>query len=619
MNPQPDHRTDAAAPADPQLAALASEVQALKVELRRQTESATENAKLFAQAHARLRELTAINKVSQAIISTLDVHEILEKSLQQTVQVTNADQGSIMLTEHNADRLRIVASYGLSPEVVEETSVRLGEAISGYVAQSRKPLLVTDARNDQRFRGFTPRDEIRSAMSVPVVTRYEVVGVMNVSRKEMSRPFSTQDLQLLTTLAGQIALAVENARLFEAVSRRNEELSLLMDLGHQLNLTLNMREVLDITVDEACMILRPDACAVFLLDDRNDVLRIRAARNLARVFHRKVRGILGHGLLGDVALTGTPAYVEDIALATRLEYRDLHDQERLRSLLCAPLRVGGLSLGVLTVYTREMRHWDDHEMNMLMALCGQASMALHNAQNYQYQRGIAELVQRNLVPHIEVGGIRLDIGHRYLPAKQVGGDYYDVFQIDGNRIGILMADVAGKSVQAAVHTAKGKYFIRALGYDARSPAEVMSRTNTLIQADTTIEAFISAFYAVMDPRSRTLWYCNAGHPPPLIVKADGRIVDLHQPDILLGILSDARYHAHMQTLESGDAVILCTDGVTDARNDLGFFGQEGLRSCLITHRGSGAQAVANAIVHDVLQHAGQRHRDDIAVLVIRVP
>jgi sigma-B regulation protein RsbU (phosphoserine phosphatase) len=252
-------------------------------------------------------------------------------------------------------------------------------------------------------------------------------------------------------------------------------------------------------------------------------------------------------------------------------------------------------------------------------LVGQGAMAVHNAQNYQYQRGIAELVQKNLMPQVQFGQADLDVGHRYLPAKQVGGDYYDVFHLHDGRLGILMADVAGKSVQAAVHTAKGKYYIRAIGYDAPSPADVMTRTNALIHADTTIETFISAFYAVLEQDGRTVHYCNAGHPPPLVMRRNGDIAETEQPDILLGILPSSAYTERTVTLEPGDMMVLMTDGVTEARGETGMYGCESLCKCVQSNLGLDAQSMADAIVHDVLRYSGTRTRDDIAVLVIRVP
>lgn len=598
---------------------LAQEIQTLRVEMRRLEDSATESARLFDQARARLRDLSALNKVARAVISTLDLNELLRIALRQSVQVADADTGSVMLLDPDTNLLRIVAAHGLAGDVVTETAVPIGEGVAGWVAEHQKPLLVANVTNDPRFHLVAARDEIHSAMSVPLLTPKDMLGVINVARTSTTQPYSRQDLQLLGTMAGQIALAVENARLFEAVSRRNEELSALTSLSAQLSRTMNVREVMDTIVDQACGILHADAGAVFLLDERNDTLRARATRNVGPGFHRRVRARLGRGVLGDVALTGTPAYVKDIGAAPGLECADLQAGEGFQSMLCAPLQAGGRGIGAVTLYTRAPHHWTDHDINLFMTIAGQGAVALQNARNYQDQRGVAELVQRNLMPHMDMGHEDVEAGHRYLPAKKVGGDYYDIFHLQDGRMAILMADVAGKSVQAAVHTAKGKYFIRALGYDSPSPADVLRRANALVYADTAVETFISAFYAVLAPDRRALLYCNAGHPPPILIHADQSIEELANPDILLGILPAPRFTDHVVPLAPGDTLVMTTDGVTEARSAAGLYGQEGLRACITGHPGLHPQALANAIVDDVLRFADSTVRDDIAVLVLRVP
>lgn len=608
----PDH------PSDARIVELASQLRSVQAELKRQEASATENAKLFTQANARLRELSALNKVARAIQSTLDLSELLQIALQQTVQVTDADTGSIMLVQPGTDTMKIAAAHGLSGDIVDAAAVTVGAGVAGWVAKNRKPLLVPNVGSDPRFGEVVPRAEIKSSMSVPILTKFDVLGVLNVARSSSSRPFSSQDLQLLTTLSGQISLAVENARLFEAVRARNEELSTLMELSEQLNGTLNLREVVEIIVEQSCAVIHADAGAVFLRDDRNDVLRVRGMRRLSAQFFRKVRGKLGHGLIGDVADSGIPEYVEDISAAARLEYADVQAEEGLASMLCVPLRTGGQSLGAVAVYSRQTRHWEDHELNMLMALAGQGAMAVHNAENYQSQLGIAKLVEQNLAPQMKYPTDGPDIGHRYLPAKQVGGDYYDVFGLPDGRLGILMADVAGKSVQAAVHTAKGKYYIRALGHDGASPAEVLARTNSLIHGDTRIETFISVFYAVLESDRQRLRYCNAGHPAPIIVHQDHTITELEQADLLIGILPSPPYTEYIADLQPGDTIILTTDGVTEARGDDGMYGTESLHKCVASGTHATAQALADCILEDVLNHSGLRMRDDIAVLVVRV-
>jgi GAF domain-containing protein len=602
---------------DPKVQELEERVRALEAELRRQEASALENQRLFAQAQARLRELTALSRVSDVLISTMDLRLLLDQALEQTVAVTGADTGSVMLIEPDTQRLRIVVSRGLADPIVEDTALAIGEGIAGYVVQMRKPLLIPSGDVEPRLRLLNPRAEIKSAMSVPIVHRTDALGVLNVARVASSRHFTAQDLRLLTTIAGEVALGVQNVRLFDEITRRNEELMTLMTLGHQLNATLNLHEVMDIIVEQATAIFDADAVVLYVRDDRHDVLRARAYRFVGPSFARKVRGRIGHGLIGDVVESGQPAMLPDISKSKRLEYPEQHAQEGIKSMLCVPLRFSGQGLGALAVYARSPRRFEEHEVNTAMALAGQGAIAIHNAENYQHQRAIAGLVQRTLAPRVTASAPDVEVGHRYIPAKQVGGDYYDVFDLPDGQIGIVMADVAGKSVGAAVHAAKGKHYIRALGHSLDTPLEVVSRANTLLAADLAAELFISAVYAVISSDRRSVRYCNAGHPCPLLAR-NGEVHLLSESDIVLGVLPCADFHEHEVPLHPGDTLVFTTDGVTEARCESTQYGVERLTEAVREGADLPAQGLADHICDRLAAFGGKCIWDDVAVLVVRV-
>jgi serine phosphatase RsbU (regulator of sigma subunit)/putative methionine-R-sulfoxide reductase with GAF domain len=600
-----------------QILTLTARVEALEAELRRQEAAARESSQLYAQAHARLRELSALNKVTRALIATTNLSDLLNLALRQAVQITQAEGGSLMLLESDGLTLRIAASSGIDPEIVESAGVRIGDGIAGWVAQHQKPLVIPNIVEDARFRNVTSRPDISSAMCVPILSKQNVLGVLNVSRSEGARPYSSQDLQLLTTLAGQISLALQNARLLESAQRRFDNLTTLMDLVGQLNSTLSAAEVMDIIVSQSQHILKADACVLFLRDERRDSLHARAYRGVGALFARKLRARPGHGRIGEVVVSGEPEYIPDVS-DPRLECSEDHCAEGLCCALMAPIWFGGQGIGALVVYSRTPRRVQEDEVKLLMAIASQGAIAINNAVNYQQQRDIALLVQRNLQPQISVSAPNLEIGHCYVPAKEVGGDYYDAFDLPDGRIGIVMADVAGKSVAAAVHTAKGKYFIRALAYGHNTPSEVLTHTNHLISADMSVESFISVVYGVLDPRWRTLRYCNAGHPTPFVVTRRGEIRELTCSNMLIGIMNDERYTDETVHLHRGDALVLTTDGVTEARGADGLFGAEMLREFVSRNASMEAQSLAEALRDEIGRFSGNRVQDDVAVLIVRV-
>jgi putative nucleotidyltransferase with HDIG domain len=171
------------------------------------------NAGLFDERNQRVRELVALSQLATTLGADIGLQGVIESALAEAANVTGADSGSIMLLDKETRTLSIAASLGLSDEVVDAAKVRVGEGISGWVAASRKALVVVD-KNDPRLAKSVTRDEIVSAITAPVIYKDEVIGVINLNRRGMGEPFSAENLNVVTSFAGQLAVAIENARLY---------------------------------------------------------------------------------------------------------------------------------------------------------------------------------------------------------------------------------------------------------------------------------------------------------------------------------------------------------------------------------------------------------------------
>jgi len=172
------------------------------------------NALLFDDRNQRVRELSALNTLAWALGRDTQFDAVLDRAINQVMQVTNGEAGSIMLLEPDRRTLRIGAARGLPDEVVRTTVVRLGEGIAGWVAKHRKPLILVDAQTNNGFAGELERQGIRSALSVPLVCKGEVIGVLNVSKAKSPEAFSKENLKIVASFAGQLAVAIENAKLY---------------------------------------------------------------------------------------------------------------------------------------------------------------------------------------------------------------------------------------------------------------------------------------------------------------------------------------------------------------------------------------------------------------------
>jgi len=237
---------------------------------------------------------------------------------------------------------------------------------------------------------------------------------------------------------------------------------------------------------------------------------------------------------------------------------------------------------------------------------------------------VAREIQQAILPRIfppfpENAG-QLDIAALMNAAKDVGGDFYDFFRIDDQRIGFVIADVSGKGVPAAIFMAVSRTLIRATGVRGVSPAECISYSNGLLAQESANYMFVTVFYGIYNIATGQVTYTNAGHNPPYLMKADGRIEQLPMSkDLVVGAIDDFQFSEETLQLEHGDTLLLYTDGVTEALN-LGDeeFGNQRLQAALAQLTRENSQEIIDRIKASVSDFVGEAEQsDDITLLAIK--
>lgn len=237
-------------------------------------------------------------------------------------------------------------------------------------------------------------------------------------------------------------------------------------------------------------------------------------------------------------------------------------------------------------------------------------------------RALARTLQQTLIPPAPPDVPGLDVGAVYRPAgsgDEVGGDLYDVFQVQGDDWVVLLGDVCGKGVEAAVVTALVRYTIRAVSMQTAEPAEALARLNDVLLAHDT-ERFCTVLLMRLH-REEGAWsvvLSSGGHPLPLLVRDGARPSAVGRPGPLVGVFADASHDSTTLRLSSGEALLLYTDGVTEGRRGRELYEEDRLYRVVEDHAGTAAQ-LADAVLHDVLDYQDNRPRDDVAVVVVRVP
>jgi len=251
---------------------------------------------------------------------------------------------------------------------------------------------------------------------------------------------------------------------------------------------------------------------------------------------------------------------------------------------------------------------------------GERDKLRRDAERRTYEMELAQSIQKSFLPESapNVGGFELAALN--VPALEVGGDFYDFIPISADKWGLVVADVSGKGVPAALFMTVSRTLVRANALGNYTAAEVIQRANDLISEDDRANMFVTLFYAILDIQRQTLKYVNAGHNPPLLLKGDGReVMLLEAKGIALGVMPDIKLEEKEVALGKGAVVVFYTDGVTEAVNNRQQqFGQDRLVKVLEKNHHLSAQEIINKIRQEITDFAGDQPQfDDITMIVLK--
>ena len=283
---------------------------------------------------------------------------------------------------------------------------------------------------------------------------------------------------------------------------------------------------------------------------------------------------MGEGLIGHVALSGKPF----ISLDVRQEPRYINARAHTRSEMVAPIISNNEVIGVFDLESDELNAYSKDDLEILMLLASQVAIIIEKVmlhdqliekQRLETQLEVARQVQLELLPARDPELEGFDISAYNFPTEEVSGDYYDWVRIYDDQIGIVIADVSGKGVPAALLMAFLRASLRAATHIGYAPHISMSKVNYLLWESIERNQFVTSFYGILDASNRTLAYSNAGHNPPLLIDVDGQAHFEERGGVPLGMFRDSRYYEYYMTLEPGQVLVLYTDGATEARNPAG--------------------------------------------------
>ena len=568
------------------------------------------------------RFVSTLVEINHEITSILDLDELLQKIAELTNRIVPFDVFAIFLVDYENQELYLRFAIGHPPDVVKNLRIKIGNGVTGTAAMERRIVVVDDVRTYPRY--IEAVKNIRSELAVPLISQNRVVGVLDIQSPE-PHYFKEDQSRLLSLLASQIAIAIENARVYESERRNRELLALLYDISLDMGSTLQVDELVHKIAAAVKQKIDYHTFSIFLIDEKQGLLRPTFVIRSNERENQKLVLPVGTGLIGTAAMLNTPLRIGDVTKDPR--YLNVHRETR--SELVVPLTSKGRVVGVVDLESTQVNYFTEYHEAFLMTLASRIASALVNAELYERvadnerrlarEMKIAREIQRQLMPDEFPPIPALETAVLFKPVAQLGGDLYDWIQFDDGRLAIVLGDVAGKGAPAALYGALASGVIRTRAGRKYPPGQMLELVNKTLFQRPVEGQYIAVTYSIYEPKTRIINLANSGLPYPLLVRA-GQPTFLDIGGIPLGLFANSKYEETELLLQTGDILVFYSDGVVEMRNDGGEeFGLKRLAETVRSNHEKSAKDIVKSISAVLADFIGRvRPQDDRTMIVIKM-
>ena len=411
---------------------------------------------------------------------------------------------------------------------------------------------------------------------------------------------------------------------------------------------LSLQEVLDRLAEAAVRIIGVKGCSIRLLSEETNDLLMRSTHGLSEAYRNK--GVVSkHDPVIESALKGEAVTIRDMRVDERVKYRKAAIKEGLAGQLTVAMTFRNEGIGILRLYSPRPQEFDDDDINLARSVASQCAVAITNARLYAgavkatkltEQLRLAGHLQRRMIPDTMPSLPGMDIAANYIPCFEVGGDFYDFISLGEDRVAVVMADVIGKGIPAAVMMSWLRGAVRAytdtfqqamaagmtgwqppdgLSVDESFVERAVQKFNRMACRECRDGEFITLFYAILDCRQMTITYCSCGHEPTLLIRGD-QTFELSKGGLVLGVLPNTDYAVETRSLQNGDCLIFYTDGLIDAVN---FEGELWTKDLMLEAARKSLHCDADYVARRILQYRRRfvglaEQLDDTSIVVAKV-
>jgi sigma-B regulation protein RsbU (phosphoserine phosphatase) len=586
------------------------------------TETSTQATATSPSLEVSAEVLATLAEIGEEVNASLDLDEVLARTAALIKRHIDYEIFGVLMLEGNGSYLKHRFAIGYPRDLAENLRIPLGQGITGTAAATGHSVRVSDTSKDPRY--INAIDNVRSELAVPLMLQRKCVGVLDIQSRHLD--YFTRDQQnILTLLASRLAVAIENARLFQRVRAQADTLLLLGEVSRETSSILDVEELLRRAAEQIKRVIDYQILSIMLYDEDQKVFRHRLDVKHGHHVQGKLRAAASEGLVGAAATLREPVLVPDVTKDPRY----LMVNPETRSELSIPMIHKGKVIGVLDLESPQLNYFTEDHVQTLSILAANLAVSVENARLYeQVARDEARLerdlqaakrIQGALLRPVPGEDYGLDMAARYLSAREVCGDLYEFLRYGPQQLGVALGDVSGKGTAAALYGAVAIGIMRSLAPQKLQPAEMLRQMNQIVGERRIEGRFMTACFATWQKVRQKLRVANAGQSQPLLYK-DGRCDKIQLTGFPLGIFEEVNYDEWGVTLKPGDILVFHSDGLAETANKEGqFFGTQRLRKLIEQHHESSATELADMLLREVDWFAENAPlADDRTLVVLKV-
>ena len=559
----------------------------------------------------REQDLNDLFEVSSRLSSLTNYESIIEQVLLSLMGRLMIQKSAFMLIAGEVE-LQLIKTKGLD-DSLEGMTVKYSD-----LPESFSP--VSDLNDLNPLKEFLIENNIEALF--PLIRKGSILGILGFGKRLLGKKYENEEINYVSSLLSLAASSIENAlivadvkRANKGLDRKNQELQTLFELGKELNSTLDLDKIVK---QFGYALMGQLMVSKFLLYLKTDIS--------FKLFHSK-------GFTQEHIDILSP-YVDQITglsepLLVRNKKNELQNALRQANIAALiPLTIQGENRGTLCIEERKGNEpFSTDDLQFLHTMGGQAIISIENArlfkeslerQRLQEELNIAREIQQGLLTSDFNIGSEWKVHGKNVASLEVGGDYFDVIKLEDGRVALVIADVSGKGAGASLLMSNVQASLRALINIESDLGLLVRRINEILYENTTADKFVTFFVAVLDPISRKLTYCNAGHNPPLRFSETGEVTTLEEGGLIIGMMPGVEYETETIDIVKGDKIVMYTDGITEAEDKEEVeYGEKRLIDHIKRNLQLSPEELLGSIVDDVNNHAVDlSSQDDVTLLIL---